>query len=322
MADDNPIPMWQKMISACLGLLVTLVVVTPFDVIRVRIQQQELLGPGPALVCKEPQGRPPPLAPFWATLNYCHACDCQRITSTWQGMKSIAQREGLPTLWRGLSLTLFMSIPSNIIYFTGYEFIRDHLPIYHHSLNPLVCGMLARTISATLVAPFELIKTRLQSVPSTGTSGGMLRKLWRQTQADVRTNGWRTLFTGLTITLWRDVPFLGIYWLGYERIKAYIRRHTDPLKNSHVFMNSFILGSLLGLVAAIMTHPFDVGKTRLQIEATHLGSAMFKFLWQIGRNEGIGALYAGLTPRVMKIAPACAIMISSYEIGKKFFMTH
>ena len=46
---------------------------------------------------------------------------------------------------------------------------------------------------------------------------------------------------------------------------------------------------------------------------------MFKFLANIYRNEGVSALYSGFGPRVMKIAPACAIMISSYEVGKKFF---
>lgn len=45
---------------------------------------------------------------------------------------------------------------------------------------------------------------------------------------------------------------------------------------------------------------------------------MFKFLANIYKNEGVGALYSGFGPRVMKIAPACAIMISSYEVGKNF----
>lgn len=84
-------------------------------------------------------------------------------------------------------------------------------------------------------------------------------------------------------------------------------------------------GSISGATAAFFTNPFDVGKTRLQItmdEGNHKlkhRTNMFKFLFDIYRTEGVGALYAGFPPRVMKIAPACAIMISSYEIGKKFF---
>lgn len=39
-----------------------------------------------------------------------------------------------------------------------------------------------------------------------------------------------------------------------------------------------------------------------------------------GRHSGAdGAVLAGFLPRVIKVAPACAIMISTYEFGKTFF---
>lgn len=39
-----------------------------------------------------------------------------------------------------------------------------------------------------------------------------------------------------------------------------------------------------------------------------------------GITEGLmGAVPAGFLPRVIKVAPACAIMISTYEFGKTFF---
>ena len=44
---------------------------------------------------------------------------------------------------------------------------------------------------------------------------------------------------------------------------------------------------------------------------------MPRFLWHIYQEEGTAGLFRGWVPRMLKVAPACAIMISSYEVGKK-----
>lgn len=379
--EESPeITLGQRMISACSGSLVTSLVVTPFDVVRIRMQQQEIMPPD----CCEAKSAPAPksihsvttstteaikqgskrltaspmvavketasavasaaastasavTSPeiFWVSEKYCKSAEnCSRINSTLDGFVTISRKEGLPTLWRGLSITLLMSIPSNIIYFTGYEYIRDHSPIGNHFLNPLLCGSLARTLSATFTSPLELIKTRLQAIPVEEKQNKMLSHLLKDLCKLVRQKGLSTLFTGLQITLWRDVPFSGIYWSCYEvsksKIGSMLKANFDSNGDDDfkVFATSFLAGSISGSIAAFCTHPFDVGKTRLQITSEALSSKqkqalqkppMFNFLITIFKNEGIGALYSGIYPRIMKVAPACAIMISSYEIGKKFF---
>lgn len=40
---------------------------------------------------------------------------------------------------------------------------------------------------------------------------------------------------------------------------------------------------------------------------------------EIYSRHGIRGLFAGTVPRLIKVAPACAIMISSFEYGKIFF---
>ena len=44
---------------------------------------------------------------------------------------------------------------------------------------------------------------------------------------------------------------------------------------------------------------------------------MPRFLYHIYCQEGMTGLFKGWAARCLKVAPACAIMISSYEIGKK-----
>ncbi|KAH9514318.1 hypothetical protein Btru_028701 [Bulinus truncatus] len=80
-------------------------------------------------------------------------------------------------------------------------------------------------------------------------------------------------------------------------------------------------------IAAVVTLPFDVIKTRRQIELGEtelLGKRpVTKSTWKMMRSiysrEGFLALYTGLLPRLLKVAPSCAIMISSYESFKYFF---
>ena len=43
----------------------------------------------------------------------------------------------------------------------------------------------------------------------------------------------------------------------------------------------------------------------------------FHLLREIAANEGIAGLWRGNQARMLKVAPGCAIMISSYEFGKR-----
>lgn len=51
----------------------------------------------------------------------------------------------------------------------------------------------------------------------------------------------------------------------------------------------------------------------------HTNLNTFSCMRQIFRDEGISGLWRGNTTRMVKVAPACAVMISCYEFGKKVF---
>ncbi len=293
------------------------------------------------------------------------AADCaveqtqqRTFNSTLDGLRKIARNEGFTTLWRGLSPTLLMAIPANMIYFTGYEWLRfnQQSPIARtvkDEYAPLVAGAVARVLAATSVSPIELFRTRLQA--SHGESAaGHVQDTFNSIREMVGAHGYRSLWRGLTLTLWRDAPFSGMYWLGYETIRGKLTdarerrggrtieasrgaaRRRSQSRENHVdtFVDSFAAGALSGAFASIVTMPFDVGKTRTQVYRTPgksvAGAAakgtvaaeektMVRLLWHIFRTEGIPGLFRGWIPRTLKVAPGCAIMISSYEVGKRVF---
>lgn len=121
------------------------------------------------------------------------------------------------------------------------------------------------------------------------------------------------LWRGLGPTLWRDVPFSGLYWAGYETCKAAFNRRGQ--EGAPV---AFASGAISGTTAALLTSPFDVLKTRRQaLVMSHAGktTATWPLVAEILRTEGITALYAGILPRIVKIAPACGIMIACFEVS-------
>lgn len=199
-----------------------------------------------------------------------------------------------------------------------------------------------------------------------GLFGTTLRGLHQMTQ----TQGYTSLWRGLTLTMWRDVPFSGIYWWGYEAVRSILtdirtRAHhessAEPFvrsdlgltqsnrtrrdsqsqqKHMTTFVDSFVSGTVSGATAALITTPFDVGKTRQQVYR-HQGDekplsesaqravksqaravpeemTMPRFLFHILKTEGASGLFKGWAARCLKVAPSCGIMISSYELGKKW----
>lgn len=237
----------------------------------------------------------------------------------------IIRQEGIKSLWSGLPPTLVMAVPATMIYFTCYDQLCTALKtrMTNHSQEaPLLAGAIARVGSATVISPLELIRTKLQSQKQS------YRELTNLIRSAVETEGWRSLWRGLGPTLLRDVPFSAMYWYNYERAKSFLcQRNNTP---EPTFSISFISGALSGSIASIVTLPFDVVKTRRQVELGELqaknlscqGSSTFRCMRLIVTEQGISGLFAGFLPRLIKVAPACAIMISTYEFGKAFFRKH
>ena len=76
-----------------------------------------------------------------------------------------------------------------------------------------------------------------------------------------------------------------------------------------------IAGISAGTIAAILTCPFDVIKTRMQLSQQSRGT--FSLFRSVVREEAASGLFRGVGPRAARVAPSCAIVLASYEILKK-----
>lgn len=332
-------PLSAKVVAAASGATLTALTMTPFDVVKTRLQTQPPAPPSPLFThpptptkCCQPSGGPcvrqmstyaRPLLENEVVCLWDHGTmRAERVTGFGDALVKVWRVEGIRGLWKGVGTSLAISVPSATLYMVTYDYLfRDFYPslaFVPASISPMLAGITARTLITSTISPLELLRTNLQSTPISANNPHTLSSVLTSVRNLVAVRGLSSLWRGLGPTLWRDVPFSGIYWASYERLKA-------QLNERGIFgvKVSFASGVAAGTTAAILTSPFDVLKTRRQallmssaIATPHGAqppSATFSLLGQIVRTEGVSALYAGLAPRMAKIAPACGIMIACYE---------
>ncbi|WRT63381.1 uncharacterized protein IL334_000286 [Kwoniella shivajii] len=272
----------------------------------------------------------------------------EKVRGFFSELATVRREHGIRGLWKGVGTAITMGIPSSAIYMLGYETLLTSISPYFtgssdplrntSSLNrpppnqggqnasittsltpaPLVAGSLARTLSATVISPIEMFRTRLQALPCVEKGSPTYASTAKDMSVLVRSKGITILWRGLGPTLWRDVPFSGIYWAGFEIFKSFLISPSSPLPHLSPIQTSFLSGFVSGTISAIVTQPFDVLKTRRQVfnpspGCTTTRAATIPLALHVIRTEGYQALYAGLSARCGKTAPACGLMIACYE---------
>ncbi len=245
----------------------------------------------------------------------------------WPVLVGIVEKEGLFSLWRGLGASLAMSVPNTAVYLALYDLLKgvlntrpDQAP-YDGSIEathagsawaPAVAGPVARVAATVATAPMEYARVNAQA--GLGQRSSVIEMI----RDSVRRAGVLSLWTGLGPTLLRDVPFSAIYWVLYEYLTA-----SAPASSSS---SSFVAGCAAGATAAFLTTPIDVIKTKIQTSQTLHDPACsegkpgaFRMFQNVLKTEGVRGLFRGVGPRVLRVAPASAIVITTYKAAGNFF---
>ena len=159
--------------------------------------------------------------------------------------------------------------------------------------------------------------------------------------ATLQQEGFLGLYRGIGPTLAGILPYAGLKFYVYQSLKQYYwmqKQLDDALKpSSHQklpvpIMLSF--GACSGLVAQTLTYPLDVVRRRMQVQGLIMPPAqqqaalqaqsqtVLKSTWHglvtIGSQQGIKALFAGLSINYMKVVPSTAIGFTLYDTMKSY----
>ena len=298
------------------------------------------------------------VAPFDVVKTRSQASGSQSVMGSENIALRVLRQEGVGALWSGLRPSLLMTVPANVIYFSAYEHLRNAIANADgrrgsEDAAPVLAAAGAKLLASTATAPLELMRTRMQAdraFAQEGMVGGAT--------ALVRREGLSALFRGLGPTLIRDVPFSCVYLVGHERLKRLLiephgSQHgsfcasfvagglagaaatllTMPLDVVKTRMQVGAAAQLPGIVAGAVSAP---PVPRMHSAAGGVGGvggvgggggvggagggvlSTAAMVAHIARLEGPRALLAGVVPRLAKMAPSCAIMIASFETGKRW----
>ncbi|KAF1828638.1 mitochondrial carrier, partial [Decorospora gaudefroyi] len=237
---------------------------------------------------------------------------------------------GFTGIYRGVGSAIVGSAPGAALFFITYDSIkRSYKPTpsihynaegkpykadTHDSGSEALVHMLAASLgevaACAVRVPTEVVKQRAQASQHP-SSMAALTHILHQRHARGFAHVWSELYRGWSITIIREVPFTVIQFPLWEALKKYRVAQTGRSEVSG--FEGGVLGSVAGAVAAGVTTPLDVLKTRMMLAREK--EPMFAMLAKILRESGPRAFFAGLGPRVGWISVGGAIFLGSYQWG-------
>lgn len=142
----------------------------------------------------------------------------------------------------------------------------------------------------------------------------------------------RSAYRGITMGLIGMFPYSAIDMGTFEFLKSTFTRHKAHYYGIHEEdatpgnVVTGIIGATSGAFGASVVYPLNVLRTRLQTQGTVMHPPTYTGIWDVAcktwANEGFRGLYKGLTPNLLKVAPALSITWVVYENSKKVMGLH
>lgn len=312
---DGSTPFWKHAVAgSCAGITEHLAMY-PLDTVKTHMQ------------VLRPDGGPPP-----------------RMS---QILRSIAAEHGSFGVMRGASAIVSGCIPAHTALFCTYEWTKSRL-LYEDAPNEHVraafCGAAASFSHDLILTPMDVVKQRLQL----GCYSGTLNCLACVSKSE----GIGALYRSMPITLFMNIPFNSVLVAANEHFKRLLGLRQDvPAEEARSNLPwYFFSAGCSGALAAALTQPLDVVKTRLQTqdvlahqastaippqcskasamegapqcrreEATRIAPRYKGFaacVTDIFKSEGPHGFFRGMLPRMFYSAPSAAMCWGTYEVLK------
>ena len=175
-----------------------------------------------------------------------------------------------------------------------------------------------------MVTPAEVCKIRMQAqyhsmLDPAQVAHRKYKNVIQTAYVMVKEEGPRALYKGLLPTTLRQGCNQAVNFTAYQYVKTHLLRMQNLQELPS--WQALLLGGISGGMGPLVNNPLDVCKTRLQKQSNIAGPVKYRglahALMVITREEGLAALWKGITPRLLRIVPGQAITFMTYEFVEK-----
>ena len=232
---------------------------------------------------------------------------------------SIFRSEGFLRLYRGMAAPFVQEPIKRAVKFSANAqynnfFIGESEPTL---VSKFLCGSLAGATEASFIAPFEVVKIRMQSKSRLGTYKNSLDCASKMLAAE----GPFSFLQGIEAAMWRSGIWNGTYFAAIWTLKNRMPLDEDAGKILTMSRN-FTAGFFAGIFATVLNNPFDVAVSRMR-NVVPGEERVYRWAWsslgRIASTEGFLALYKGFPAKAARLGPGGGIMIVAYDLAMNFF---
>jgi solute carrier family 25, member 38 len=109
----------------------------------------------------------------------------------------------------------------------------------------------------------------------------------------------------------RDAPYAGLFQIFYQKYKTFYEE-TFSLSSDSI-PNQLLSGTSSAIFSTLITQPFDVIRTRSQLQNIGESTGVLNLTLQIYRNDGMKFFFRGLFSRLLKRGTHAPVVWTCYE---------
>lgn len=233
-------------------------------------------------------------------------------SSMWACTAELVREQGPVALYRGAVMPLATLLVKRPLEFAVFEQFNQSFKGEVYA--PLLGGCVAGAISAFAGCPFSVVKIQMQAtgkdVHATVYDAGLA--VWRA-------RGVRGFYRGLRASLYKDIPFAGLYLGTYGHLREALPELLPHLRSENG-RPSASLSAAAGATSSIATwtllQPLDTIKTVIQADVLRGKGTEQSWVHRvadIARAHGFRGLWAGWGPTALRSVPSSACAMVAYE---------